>query len=106
MTAAYDFTLLTTSNDAQGQRVGVAHAAATANTYLWVQIWGASTVRCLASAVAQARLNTTATAGVVDDDATAGSFAVIGLNITTTNGGAQAAVAGYLNYPSLNQVAI
>lgn len=106
ITAAWDFTLISTSNDAQGQRVGVAHAAATANTYLWVQIWGVSTVRVLASAVAQARLNTTGTAGALDDDGTATNFAVTGINITTTNGGATSAVAGYLNYPQLATVAL
>jgi hypothetical protein len=63
-------------------------------------------VRVLASAVAQARLNTTATAGAVDDDGTATNFAINGLNITTTNGGATASVAGYLSYPTLATVAL
>jgi hypothetical protein len=104
MTAAFAVTELSTSNDARGQIVGVAVSAipGTSGTvvgYGWVQVKGTATARVLASAAANVRLNTTATAGVLDDDGTAGSFQVQGLYLTTANGASTAAAPCVLNYP-------
>ena len=97
--ASMDATMLSTGNDGPSQRLGVAMAAMADNDYGWFQIEGICTIRVLASAVAGARLNTTATAGALDDDGTAGAYAVLGATLTTTNGGAAAAVAGTLAMP-------
>ena len=104
MTAAFAATELSTSNDARGQIVGVTVSAipGTSGTvvgYGWVQVKGTATARVLASAAANVRLNTTATAGVLDDDGTAGSFQVQGLYLTTANGASPAAAPCVLNYP-------
>lgn len=104
MNAAFAATELSTSNDARGQIVGVTVAAipGTSGTvvgYGWVQVKGTATARVLASAAANARLNTTATAGALDDDGTAGSFQVQGIYLTTANGAGTNATACVLNYP-------
>jgi S-adenosylhomocysteine hydrolase len=104
MNAAFAASELSTSNDARGQIVGVTVAAipGTSGTvvgYGWVQVKGTATARVLGLAAANARLNTTATAGALDDDGTAGSFQVQGIYLTTTNGAATAATACVLNYP-------
>lgn len=96
---AFSAAMLSTSNDARGDRVGVPAVALAANEYGWVQIYGPASFRVLASAVANVRLNTTATAGALDDDGTATSMQVQGIYLTTTCGGAAAVTAGILNYP-------
>lgn len=97
---------VTTTNSAPGQtagrRVGVVVAAVSSVAsvqYGWVQIYGTAGVSVLASAAANTQLNTTATAGALDDDATASSEVVDGLTLITAAGGAPAVVTAYLNYP-------
>jgi len=91
-----NFSMITTTNTAAGQlgghgsRVGVAQAAMATGDYGWFQIVGKGSLRCAASAAIGTRLNTTATAGVVDDDGTAASRAVNGIVIKTVVGGAEA----------------
>src|SRR5262245_39728638 len=99
-------TALTVTNSAPGQavgrRVGVVVATVASSTsvqYGWVQIYGIAGVSVLASAVLNTTLNTTATAGALDDDATASSEVIDGLVLVSTAGGAAAVVNGYLNYP-------
>lgn len=104
LTSAFAATLLSTSNDARGQIVAVAVSAVPGTTggttgYGWFQTKGTATASVLASAAANARLNTTATAGSLDDDGTAGSMQVKGLYLTAANGGSTAATACILNYP-------
>lgn len=96
---SYQATLLSTANDTGGLLVGIAHATGVSTDFIWLQVKGPSTIRVLASAVAGARLNTTATAGALDDDGAVGSFKVEGAYLTAANGGAPAATAGVLNYP-------
>ncbi len=102
----YQATMVSTSNDAGGDPVGVAPAAFADNDYGWVQVLGPCVVRVAASAAANVRLNTTATAGQIDDDGTAGAFAILGLVLTTANGGAAGNAAGILSYPTQSQAAI
>lgn len=100
VTAAATLTT-TTPGDAAGRRAGVVVAAVTSSTsvqYGWVQIYGATTVNVAASAVRNTALNSTAVAGRLDDDATAGSEVVDGIVITTTATTA-GVYAGALNYP-------
>ena len=97
--AAASATALSTSNDARGNFCGVAPVAFASGEYGWLQVKGAGTVNVLASAVANVRLNTTATAGKLDDDGTVGSMQVQGIYITATNDGSTAAVACLINNP-------
>lgn len=87
---------ITTANTAagalggHGSRVGAAAATIPANGFGWFQVYGRGTIGTLASAAVGTRLNTTATAGAVDDDGTAASRAINGLVLKTATGGAPA----------------
>lgn len=84
----------------QGKPAGVAVAAIAASGYGWVQVSGALTgVRVAASCAAYTTINTTATAGQLDDDATAGAEVIEGLVLNAANGGAAGLVAGMCTYP-------
>ncbi len=105
ISAAGVATPLTTTNSAPGQsvgrRVGVVVTAVSSSAsaqYVWVQVWGAGTVLTAAAAAIYTQLNTTATAGAVDDDATASSEVVDGLSLTTAAGSATT-TAAFLNFP-------
>lgn len=100
----YQAAMLSTSNDARGDLVGVAPAAFADNEYGWVQVKGPCVIRVAASCAANARINTTATAGQLDDDGTSGAFPVQGAYLTTANGGSAATAAGILNYPFMDAV--
>lgn len=90
---------LGTADDARGDRVGVAAVAFASGDYGWLQIYGPCTMNVLASCAANVRINTTATAGSLDDDGTAGSMQVEGIYLTTARGGSNGSAAGILNYP-------
>lgn len=82
-----------------GKAAGVARAAIAASGYGWLQIYGAGTIRTLASCAAYTLVNTTATAGAVDDDATASSEVIDGLALDTATGGAEASTAAWIQWP-------
>lgn len=96
---AFAADMIETTNSATGfgQFVGVAPAAFTASYYGYVQISGVAVVRVSASAAANVALNTTATAGQLDDDATTGAEVVSGIALTTANGGSAATAACVIN---------
>tara|TARA_R110000868_G_scaffold5782_1_gene33966 strand:+ start:35106 stop:35636 length:531 start_codon:yes stop_codon:yes gene_type:complete len=103
-----NFSMITTANTAAGQlgghgsRVGIAQAAMATGDFGWFQIVGKGSLRVAASAAIGTRLNTTATAGVLDDDGTAASRAINGVNIKTVNGGAEATSAdARFSYPTV-----
>jgi hypothetical protein len=95
----YLATHVTTAASPRGQRCGIARGTATTGQFGWVQRQGQAPVRVLANAAANARLNTTATAGILDDDGTAGSKHIEGVAIQVANGGATANQEGTLNGP-------
>lgn len=103
----FDFTMATTTNTAggasgHGTRVGVAMATLADNEYGWFQVYGKGSVRTAASAAVGTRLNTTATAGQLDDDGTAGARAINGIVLFTATGGVAATNANArLSYPSV-----
>ena len=86
-----------------GKIAGAARAAIAANGYGWLQIFGPGAVRVLASAVAYTTLNTTATAGAVDDDATTGARVIDGIVIDTANGASAGSVSGMFNWPRVGR---
>ena len=85
-----DTTVSTPGTSGPGTRVAAAQAALADNEYGWFQIYGKGSLRTLASAAKGTRLNTTGTAGAVDDDGTAGSEQIVGLVLYTATGGAAA----------------
>lgn len=103
----FDFAMATTANTAAGSsghgtRVGAAQAALADDQYGWFQVYGKGSLNTLASAAKGTRLNTTATAGSLDDDGTAGSRAINGIVLGTATGGAQATNADAIfSYPTV-----
>ena len=98
---AADMVDTTNSATAFGQKVGVAAIAFAASEYGWVQVKGKASIRVGANAAANAALNTTATAGELDDDGTVGAEVVDGVILTTANGGSAANAEGLLNWPTI-----
>ena len=99
LTEAYQADAIDTTNSAGaiGDLCGVAEGALADNEYGWIQIKGACTVNVASSAAANTVLNSTATAGRIDDDATSGAETIIGLVTTAAESSNEA--AGMLNYP-------
>lgn len=95
---AYAADMIDTTNSATafGQLVGVSPIAVAASGYFWAQIGGVASVRVNALAAANVALNTTATAGQIDDDATGGAEVVDNIVLTTANGGAAGTAAGLI----------
>lgn len=98
-TAVMATTTTTAPGSGAGKMAGVARAAIAASGYGWLQIFGAGTVRVLASAAAYTLINSTATAGALDDDATAGAEVIDGIALDVANGGSTANVAAWIQWP-------
>lgn len=100
----YQAAMISTSNDATGDLVGVPLAAFDDDDYGWLQVKGpTSAIQVAASAAANASLMATATAGQLDDGGAQPKIA--GIALTTANGGSAGTVAGILNYPVVTDVA-
>ena len=103
----FDFAMASTTTTAPGasgfgSRCGAAQAALADNEYGWFQIYGKGSVRTLASAAKGTRLNSTGTAGAVDDDGTAGAEAIDGLVLGTATGVSAATNADAIfSYPTV-----
>lgn len=82
-----------------GQACGVAQVAFADDDYGWLQIYGVTNVQVSASAAANVALNSTATDGQLDDDATTGAEVIDGIVLTTARGGTAGTAPGYLQYP-------
>ena len=102
-TAVMLTTVLAAPGTGTGKAVGVARAAVTANYYFWVQVYGPGVVRNAASTVAYTQLNTIATAGQLDDDATAGARVIVGIVLDVTTGGAAATTAAWIQWPRVDR---
>lgn len=102
LTEAFQADQIDTTNSAGaiGDKVGVAKGTLADDQYGWVQIYGTCTVNVASSCAANTKLNTTATAGRIDDDATSGAETILGL--TTTAAESSNAAAGWLNYPMID----
>jgi hypothetical protein len=103
----FDFAMASTTTTAPGSsghgtRVGAAQAALADNEYGWFQVYGKGSCRTLASAAKGTRLNSTGTAGALDDDGTAGAEAINGLVLGTASGGtAETNVDAIFSYPTV-----
>lgn len=101
--AVMSTTTTTAPGAGAGKAVGVARAAFASGEYGWLQVWGAGTIRVSALAAAYTNLNSTATAGQIDDDATAGSEVIEGIVLDVANGGSAGTVAGWINWPKVGR---
>lgn len=106
----YDETYITTvapvstSNDARGDKIGVAPAAIASGSYGWLQIYGPCSFRTASACAANVELTTTANAGILDDATTASLIVVDNIFVTTAHSAsAAAAAAGILNYPQVGR---
>ena len=95
---AYGAVMVSTSNDARGDLLGVAPVAIAASSYGWVQVKGVCNVQVAASCAANVRLNTTATAGQLDDDGTAGALACDHIVLTTARAASAGTAPAVMNY--------
>jgi hypothetical protein len=102
-TAVMSTTTTTAPGAGQGKPVGIAPIAFANNDYGWVQVYGACVIRVAASAAAYTQLNSTATAGQIDDDASAGAEVINGAALDVANGGAAGTVAGFVNWPTVGR---
>lgn len=93
--------MITNTTGLRGLMVGVPRVAFAANDYGWLQIKGPANVRVSASCLANVKITTTVTAGELDDAAGTGTKDILGIVLTTANGGAGAVAAGMLVYPSV-----
>ena len=100
----YQAAMVSTTGDAIGDLIGVAGVAFADNDYGWLQVAGPCVVRVAANAAANVRLNSTATAGQLDDDGAASAMAIDGLVLTTANGGSAATAAAVLSFPKIISV--
>lgn len=98
---AYAAAMLSTSNDARGDLVGVPAVAAGSGEYLWLQVKGPAQVLCVAATAVNTRLNATATAGQLDDNGSAsGGVEVQNIFVTTSTASSAAGLNPcILNYP-------
>jgi len=98
--AAVEMVDNTATASAFGDRVGVISTSAfLINEFGWAQIYGAAIVSVGTSAAANTLLNTTATAGRLDDDSSAGAEDIPG--IVTTASESSNLAACILNYPTV-----
>lgn len=99
--------MIDTTNSAPGAQAGgivcVPQVAIAASGYGWGLICGVGSVHTAALAAKGTLLNTTATAGQLDDDATVGAEVINGIALTAATGGAAAATVAYLTYPTVGR---
>lgn len=102
---AFQAAMLTSSNDALGDKIGVADVAFADDDYGWVQVYGPCGIRSEASALANSRLAATGDDGQVDDASTVGTLYIEGMVFGTATGGADAVnTTGSLNWPTISTV--
>lgn len=101
--AAMCTTTTTAPGTGAGKSVGVARATFADNAYGWLQVYGPGTVRVAASCAAYTIINSTATGGQLDDDATASAEVIDGIVLDTANGGAAGTAAGWINWPRVGR---
>lgn len=105
MDEAFQAALLTTSNDALGDKIGVVDVAFADNEYGWVQVYGPCGIRTEQDAAANTRMAATSDAGQVDDASTVGTLYIEGMVLGTATGGADAVnTTGSLNWPAISTV--
>ena len=100
VTSAFQADQIDTTNSATHHgAVAVSDKAFADNEYGWVQIYGPCTINVGSSCAIRAVLNSTGTAGRVDDDATSGAEVIEGLRTTAAE--SSNAATAFASYPML-----
>ncbi len=95
---------LTAANGLAGKKIGLAVVTMAAADYGWVAIEGNNIAgKCGAACGDAVALYTSATAGVLDDDATTTQAVVIGITAVVSVGAASAAVEVIMQNPSVGK---
>lgn len=94
---------VSTSNDARGDKLGVAAVAFANDEYGWLQIYGPCTLNVLGSCNPNVELTTSATGGSLDDATTSSLVVADGIVTTAASVSAAAAQAGILNFPAVGR---
>ena len=89
---------LTRSNDAYGDRAGVAQVAIADDDFGWVQVTGACTANAKASCAANAKVYSSATAGHIDD-ASGSSQPVEFMALTSARTSSDGTASAIINRP-------
>ena len=98
---SFEAVMLTTSNDADGDVIGVAEGAGVEDDFGWLQVYGPAGVRSEQDALANAFLGATSDAGQVDDAAATGLY-IDGIVFRTATGDADAVnTTAFLNWPRI-----
>lgn len=102
--STFKVTELTTTNGAAkfGWPVAVEPGVLADTNYGWFQVRGPTSVECAGAVAVGVQLNSTATTGAIDDDATTGARPIVGLSLTTAAGAAGLAAA-VLFYPTIGK---
>lgn len=97
-----NFTAVMTTNAASlfGQQVGIAQAAAASGEFGWLQIFGNAQVWTDVAVVA-VRMQTTTTAGQIDDASGAGTKQIPGLSLTAARTVSAGLAPAILTYPTI-----
>ena len=97
----YNFVGLTTTTAATAETIGVLQVAMASDEYGWVQVAGRTKVKVSGLCAKSIILWTTSTAGQLDD-ATASNYAVLGINLLSTNPSSTAtALSAFLVNPQI-----
>lgn len=92
---------LTSSASAFGQLCGVPATAFASGDYGWVQVTGVCNVFGGANCAANTAINTTATPGLLDDNAATGAEVIDRVVFTTAVGGSNATQAAFITWPTV-----
>lgn len=84
-----------------GKSMAVAPISFASGDYGWVQVYGNGLVQVAASCAAYTNLNTTATAGQIDDDATTGARRVDGIILNTARAASAGTASAWINWPRI-----
>lgn len=97
-------TTVSTPGTAAGLPVGVAMAAIAASGYGWLCVYGSGVpVQVSASCAKGTLINTTATAGQLDDDATAGAEVIQGLALEAARAASPGTANASLGFPHIGR---
>lgn len=102
---SYNASQVSTANAVRGSRVGILVTALSSGQYGWAQTMGVASAKTAGAVAASARLNTTATAGSIDDDGSVGAFVILGASSVGSVGGA-GTVSVMLAHPVIAHIAL
>ena len=95
---------VTTANALRGMWLALTMGAVVGQHFCWVQRAGPAQLQVSPSCAANVRINTTATAGQLDDDGTAGAYSIEGLVLTAARAASAGLASCSLNWPLIGAI--